>query len=53
MSGSHMLVKQIHILGTVSQDMLRGRSEHVLHDLQSGRGLIIKAFLDDCGQGQL
>lgn len=52
-SRSHMLVKQIHILHTVSQDMLRGRSEHVLHDLQSRPSLIIKAFQGSCVQGQL
>ena len=52
-SRSHMLVKQIHILCTASQHMLRGRPEHVLHDLRSGPSLIIKALLGDCAQGQL
>lgn len=47
-SRSHMLVKQSHILRTVSQDILRGRSEHVLHDLRSRPSLIIKVFLGNC-----
>lgn len=52
-SRSHMLVKQSHILRTVSQDILRGRSEHVLHDLRSQPSLIIKVFLGNRAQGKL
>lgn len=48
MSWSHMLVKQSDILGTVSQDILRGRPEHVLHDLKSPPSFIISVLLGSC-----
>lgn len=44
-SRTHMLVKQGHILCTLSQDTLCGRSEHVLHDLQRRSSLMIPVFL--------
>lgn len=40
-----MLVKQGHILCTLSQDTLRGRFEYVLHDLQRRSGVAIQVFL--------
>lgn len=47
-SWSHMLMKQSHIFGTVSQDVLRGRPEHVLHDLESRPSFINSALLGSC-----
>lgn len=44
-SRTHMLVKQGHILCTLSQDTLCGRSEHVLHGLQRKSSLMIQVFL--------
>lgn len=44
-SRTHMLVKQSHILCTLSHDMLCGRSEYGLNHLQRRSGLIILVFL--------
>lgn len=41
-------MKQSHIFSTVSQDVLRGRPEHVLHDLKSRPSFVISVLLGSC-----